>query len=84
LETRPVLAAPQLGCDIRRRNSGGGPHHQQMIEQIGAFADKSRPVVADTFYYGFNCFLAELLSDLCPAASKEPSGVRDRRIGATA
>src|SRR5581483_4680158 len=37
---RNALAPRQLGGDIAGADAGRGPHHHQMIQHIGAFADE--------------------------------------------
>src|ERR1700758_1102794 len=84
LESGDAFAARQLGGNISGGHSGGGPQHQQMIEQIGALADECGRVLSNTLDDRFNRLLTELLSNLRPAAGEEPRGIGSLRIGAAA
>src|SRR5947199_8961707 len=46
-----ALAMRQLGGDIRRGDAAGGPQPEQMVEQIGVFADQRGIVVPHHLHY---------------------------------
>src|SRR5262249_57278786 len=79
-----AFCARQLDCYVRGREAGIGPQSQEVIEQIGAFADEPSAVAANPFDEQLDCFLAELLRDLRPAAEKQPGGVGGLRVAAAA
>ena len=78
---RPARPRPSSG-----RDAGLGPQHQQVVEQVGAFADQRGAVAAHRLDHRLDRLLAELLGDLRPGRARTAWRCRrspGRRRGAT-
>ena len=76
--------AGEFGFDFGERDFAGGQEHQQVVDEVGGFADRVcwRPAFAG-FGGGFDDlrgFFGDLGADLCDAAGQQLGRVRrDRR-----
>src|ERR1700721_1604387 len=82
VNARDALAALEFGGDVVRREAGGGPQHQQVVEHIGAFAGERGAVVVHRLDDGFERLLAEFTSDADRAEGEQLRGVGAVRTGA--
>src|SRR3546814_6068707 len=59
-----TLAGVQRRPDVGRCDPGGGPQHQQVVEQVGGLGDDAVTAPACALDHGLNRLLADLLGAL--------------------
>src|SRR5580704_6075155 len=66
---------------LARAHAGGRPHHDEIVEEIGALAHDGIAVAVDRVDDDLDRFFGELLGDLGAAGAKQARGARYHGIG---
>ena len=80
--SRDALTPRQFGRHIGRADPGRRPHHQQMIQHIGALADQRGAVAPGALDDRLDRLLTEFLRDFGLAARQQLRGIGAGRVGA--
>ena len=76
-----LLAPAHFVPNLRGPNTGRGPHHDQIVEKVGAFADHGRAISVHRVDNDLDGFFYQLLGDLGAPSTQQPGRAGNDRIG---